>query len=357
MSPPESKQPSDEVAGEGESPRSDEEIPEEIEICKDSLGEEDKDKAGEVRPIELPSPSRVSNGSELASYLTPTGSSGLLSPERMVSLRKQQQHEELKRSTLNTAMYKSHRINQVISKPPLPPREKQDILEDSISDPHNDSLDEVPETASAPVEEEKRVEEPAPSPTIAQKQEDAKTVSIIRALDSGNIQMRGSQLEDQPKSAETKKEPPIVLEVEPESTFARADSDSLVENMKDAAGFLRSPKQGLVSGKPQNEIENPGVEVDTTHIEVVGFLGSGGEGKVYLGRITSLNEYVALKQFEVKIDQKEGKQLFDMIAKEVELVKTLNHQNIIKYYKLHRSNFRNLQACYIELRLVERGGI
>eukprot|EP01022_Parablepharisma_sp_SALTPOND_P021019 TRINITY_DN3985_c3_g1_i1.p2 TRINITY_DN3985_c3_g1~~TRINITY_DN3985_c3_g1_i1.p2 ORF type:complete len:631 (-),score=82.57 TRINITY_DN3985_c3_g1_i1:7082-8974(-) len=299
-----------------------EEIPEEI------CGEDDAKP--QVKIIELPAASPAFDKSELTSFLTPTGPSVTshesveskplrdprlpISPERMLNLKKQEQLEQLRRSTLNTALYKSRSIHEPGSKPPLH-RAKKEILEDSIADPQDDSLDE-----GHP--EDKKEEDV-----------DHKTESIIKALDSHYIQMKGTKAQEDSAENEDdvvntlKQEEEKTLKIEVDSVFSRAENNDTM----------------LMKGTiVENELEK-NVEVDTTHIEIVGYLGSGGEGKVYLGRITSLNEYVALKQFEVKIDQKEGKKLFDMIAKEVELVKTLNHPNIIKYYKLHRSNFRNLQ--------------
>eukprot|EP00826_Nyctotherus_ovalis_P014883 TRINITY_DN14188_c0_g1_i4.p1 TRINITY_DN14188_c0_g1~~TRINITY_DN14188_c0_g1_i4.p1 ORF type:complete len:327 (+),score=89.82 TRINITY_DN14188_c0_g1_i4:73-1053(+) len=102
------------------------------------------------------------------------------------------------------------------------------------------------------------------------------------------------------------------------------------------------------------------IAVDTTRIEIIKFLGNGSEGKVYLGKIVSLNELVAIKQYEVKLDQSDFKRLIEMLAKEVELVKTLSHPNIIKYYKLHRSNLRNLEnvAEYnVIMEYIEKGSL
>jgi DUF917 family protein len=41
-------------------------------------------------------------------------------------------------------------------------------------------------------------------------------------------------------------------------------------------------------------------------IEVLKFLGSGGEGKVYLGKITCLDQLVAFKQFQIINSSEKG---------------------------------------------------
>jgi len=358
---------------------SDNEIPEEI--CKDEDELDEQEIAD--KPIELekvPEIVPISPGmTELTSFLTPTNPSvsssenlnpkpttplhlaAGLSPEKMLVIKKAEQLEQLKRSTLNTALYKSRKINPE-NKPPVQPR-KEKLPDDSICDPNDDSLDE-----NSP--EEKKSETASPEPI------DPKTQSIIKVLDSTLIKMQGNNaiLEETKKIGLDNKEKNIIQETIPvqipalpikteetntikkdqnvkEEKKSPLESAILTESIeipdRESAVFERSENDTLSAQRQAlvhtaNELEKD-VKVDTTNIEIIKFLGSGSEGKVYLGKITSLNEYVALKQFELNIDQKEAKKLFDLIAKEVELVKNLNHQNIVKYYKLHRSNFRQLQ--------------
>ena len=44
-----------------------------------------------------------------------------------------------------------------------------------------------------------------------------------------------------------------------------------------------------------------------TEIEVIKFLGSGGEGKVYLGKVMELDQLVAFKQFQICNNPEQGK--------------------------------------------------
>ncbi len=236
---------------------------------------------------------------------------------------------------------------------------------------------------------QKREEEPCSDPSNAKaehadsgkeetKDEDVKTFSIIKALDSGHIELSKNVASPEP-SAASKKDlvigpPQLKSSAESDDSYISINIEASIPSRHDIAPDpppLRAADTPLVSPQPhdqdqyqdQYQLHDPhktnideqkqpekgeshkeDVSGETTHIEIVGYLGSGGEGQVYLGKIANLNELVALKRFEVKTDQQEGRRLFDLLSKEVELVKSLNHPNIIKYYKLHRSNSRRLQV-------------
>ena len=51
-------------------------------------------------------------------------------------------------------------------------------------------------------------------------------------------------------------------------------------------------------------------EVDSAEIDIVKYLGSGGEGKVFLGRVKSIGQNVAFKQFQVVKGSHEGMEVF-----------------------------------------------
>lgn len=76
----------------------------------------------------------------------------------------------------------------------------------------------------------------------------------------------------------------------------------------------------------------------TSEIQVLQFLGSGGEGKVYLGRITDLDLLVAFKQFEVIENEEQEKKIMEAITKEMKIVKKLSHKNVLKFFTIHKSN-------------------
>lgn len=80
-----------------------------------------------------------------------------------------------------------------------------------------------------------------------------------------------------------------------------------------------------------------------TEIDILKYLGSGGEGKVWLGRITELNQLIAIKQFEVIENQKIEAAIMEAVKKEMSIVKSLNHPNVIKFYTIHKSNMTQVE--------------
>lgn len=279
----------------------DEEIPEEI--CDDESEPSASEKA-ETTILVTP------KASEPAVAETSNLQLGV-SPEQILSMKKQQQLEQLRKHTLNTSMYTPKRI-EAEAKPPL-----HKVQDDSLDYSHDEGM------VDGVGEEKKNV-------ASNDKPVDAKTKSIINALDTRFIQVNSVIVNARETSREEEKE-----STRKEST--QKTEESLVRD--ESADSLLKKSDGY---KCIDEFEK-NIAVDTTRVEIIKFLGNGSEGKVYLGKIVSLNELVAIKQYEVKLDQSDFKRLIEMLAKEVELVKALGHPNIIKYYKLHRSNFRNLE--------------
>ena len=66
--------------------------------------------------------------------------------------------------------------------------------------------------------------------------------------------------------------------------------------------------------------------LNSTEIQVLQFLGSGGEGKVFLGRITELDQLVAFKSFEIVENEEQEKKIMEAIKKEMKIVKKLSHK-------------------------------
>jgi len=84
-----------------------------------------------------------------------------------------------------------------------------------------------------------------------------------------------------------------------------------------------------------------GLSIDTTPINIVKCLEA--EERIYLGKLLRKNnyvpvkQYVILKQFKLKLSDKDSRNKLVNLVKEVEMVKNLNNINIIKYMALHRS--------------------
>ena len=121
------------------------------------------------------------------------------------------------------------------------------------------------------------------------------------------------------------------------------DTIRLSENMNNSLvpySMNSSSRENIII---QDSVDESNAEIDEANVKIIKYLGSGGEGRVYLANITTINEYVALKQFEIKTDQSNYKKTVKTLFKEVDLVKSLNHANIIKYYSLRKSNYKKLQ--------------
>lgn len=61
-------------------------------------------------------------------------------------------------------------------------------------------------------------------------------------------------------------------------------------------------------------------------------IGNGSFSNVYLGLDKISNIYVAIKRIDLKLLAKTNKLIFTNIMREIEIIKKLNHKNIVKYY-------------------------
>ncbi len=69
-------------------------------------------------------------------------------------------------------------------------------------------------------------------------------------------------------------------------------------------------------------------------IKIIKLLDKGAQGKIYLGEIEDLKIPVAVKRYNVEnFEQK----IVENIIRETEIVKNMEHENIIKYYALECS--------------------
>jgi hypothetical protein len=64
-------------------------------------------------------------------------------------------------------------------------------------------------------------------------------------------------------------------------------------------------------------------------IKIIKFLSEGGQARIYLGLIEEIDKYVAIKRYKMtNYDQ----QFVEKILLECEMLKSLEHDNIIKYF-------------------------
>lgn len=133
-----------------------------------------------------------------------------------------------------------------------------------------------------------------------------------------------------------------------ESTLSRADNQDHAQHVP-IAGFARVD---FTTTLEQN------ISVDTTDIKVIKKLTK--EGQVYLARSIPTNSLIALKQFIVKADMNDAKETIEGLANVVEMVKSLEHSNIIKYLGFHRPNFNSGETMLrynIIMEYMEKGSL
>jgi len=68
-------------------------------------------------------------------------------------------------------------------------------------------------------------------------------------------------------------------------------------------------------------------------IKIVNFIAEGAQARIYLGLIEEIDKYVAIKRMDVTYD----KTLIERVEQECEMVKNLEHPNILKYFDIEIS--------------------
>jgi eukaryotic-like serine/threonine-protein kinase len=89
---------------------------------------------------------------------------------------------------------------------------------------------------------------------------------------------------------------------------------------------------------------NPIQKLQRTKIQIVKDLGEGGFAKVFLGKILELNQFVAIKQFSVIENKAREEKIIEEVKKELQIVKNLNHPNIVKCFTIHTCNLTGVEG-------------
>jgi hypothetical protein len=86
------------------------------------------------------------------------------------------------------------------------------------------------------------------------------------------------------------------------------------------------------SPKPEKIVSPPSPMPKTTfNWQKGGLLGSGSSGDVYMALNVENGEPMAVKMIPISLTDDEGKEKVKMIAKEINLMRKLNHENIVRY--------------------------
>ena len=138
------------------------------------------------------------------------------------------------------------------------------------------------------------------------------------------------------------------VELDPEDLeredLSHSSIDASFSRDDDQDQILLSPDDKQINGFTEVDIATKleeGFELDKSNIKVMKRLGV--EGNVYLGKIITTNTFVALKQTMLKLNSTDTKTELRTIVNEVEMVKGLNHPNVIKYIGLRRGIYDNAQ--------------
>eukprot|EP00742_Colponemidia_sp_Colp-10_P002568 GILJ01002743.1.p1 GENE.GILJ01002743.1~~GILJ01002743.1.p1 ORF type:complete len:1015 (-),score=107.91 GILJ01002743.1:329-3373(-) len=120
----------------------------------------------------------------------------------------------------------------------------------------------------------------------------------------------------------------------------------------------RGVQRAIAGNFLDSELEDPDIRF-SGHVEIINFLGCGGEGKVYLGRATGLHgsdvDYVAVK--EVLLEGARFEHLFRLMRLEVSMLKQLSHPNIVAYhgYTLPKRKHSRGRCYHILIEYVDGG--
>jgi len=79
-------------------------------------------------------------------------------------------------------------------------------------------------------------------------------------------------------------------------------------------------------------------------IKKICMLGGGSEARVYLCQIPEFDELVALKQFDL-VRNNRNTCTYDSLVREFEMLRHLDHENIIQYYSLYRPKKNHVGNC------------
>jgi len=86
--------------------------------------------------------------------------------------------------------------------------------------------------------------------------------------------------------------------------------------------------QGLMYGNNNFMLMDKGEYIFEDCIRILSFIAEGAQAKIYLGLIEEIDKYVAIKRMSIKYDAV----LLEKIQAECEMVKNLEHPNILKYF-------------------------
>ena len=133
---------------------------------------------------------------------------------------------------------------------------------------------------------------------------------------------------------------------EKDKNLAKQLSDSLIEENNDLTNNLNGTDMDHLASNLNSRviIDNnftlkEGDYIYDYSIKIIRFLSEGGQARIYLGLIEEIDKYVAIKRYSMpNYDQT----LVDKIMLECEMLKSLEHDNIIKYFDVEINNYSDV---------------
>jgi serine/threonine protein kinase/Tol biopolymer transport system component len=127
----------------------------------------------------------------------------------------------------------------------------------------------------------------------------------------------------------------------------RADVESLLDSLDSADSFMENPAIAHLAGEMVSEILQFEAGQFLNHYKIIGKLGAGGMGEVYLAQDTKLNRKVALKILRENLlaDNQANRRLL----REAQAAALLEHPNICAIYEISESEkFSFIIMQYVE---------
>jgi serine/threonine protein kinase len=132
--------------------------------------------------------------------------------------------------------------------------------------------------------------------------------------------------------------PAFLAEACGDDTALRAKVEALVAADEQPGSFMDAPAYAVAAEMLTEDSTGPLVGRSVGHYQVLGLLGSGGMGDVYLARDTRLGRKVALKLLPDYLTDDESR--IRRFKQEARAASALNHPNVLTIYEIEQADGR-----------------
>ncbi|HYO90427.1 MAG TPA: serine/threonine-protein kinase, partial [Pyrinomonadaceae bacterium] len=132
-----------------------------------------------------------------------------------------------------------------------------------------------------------------------------------------------------------------------EDASLRGEVERLLASYEKASGFIEEPPFKIKSRAEDARPHASLLGASIGHYKIIGTIGSGGMGEVYLGQDTRLNRKVALKLLPSEMTEDHDR--LRRFEQEARAISALNHPNIVTIFEIGSSELGRFIAIeYIE---------